>query len=131
MPTVLVVDDDRSVRHQLQTALSDLDRVAVGDAHESLAWLKENTRRLRAAWTSCCREHPGLEVFQQIKTLDNKLPVIFITAGGSSETAIRAMQLGAYDFLVKPLKLSAVEGSGGQGPRNPPADERARRDPQG
>ena len=108
MPTVLVVDDDRSVRHQLQAAIDDLDLIAVGDANEGVSWLKENSADC-VLLDIMLPGMSGLEVFQQIKTLDNKLPVIFITAGSSSETAIRAMQLGAYDFLVKPLKLSAVK----------------------
>ncbi len=108
MQTVLVVDDDRSIRHQLQAALSQLDLVAVGDAQDGLRWLKENSADC-VLLDIVLPGTSGLEVFQQIKTLDNKLPVIFITAGGSSETAIRAMQLGAYDFLVKPLKLPVVK----------------------
>ncbi len=107
MPTVLVVDDDRSIRHQLQTTLSDLNLVAVGSANEGLAWLKDN-RADCVLLDIMLPGTSGLDVFQQIKVLDNKLPVIFITAGGSSETTIRAMQLGAYDYLVKPLNLPAV-----------------------
>ncbi|MCA9070326.1 MAG: sigma-54-dependent Fis family transcriptional regulator, partial [Planctomycetaceae bacterium] len=108
MPTVLVVDDDRSIRHQLETALNHLDLVTVGDATEGIEWLKEN-RADCVLLDIMLPGTSGLEVFQRIKTLDNKLPVIFITAGSSSETTIKAMQLGAYDYLVKPLNLPAVE----------------------
>lgn len=108
MPTVLVVDDDRSIRHQLETTLNHLDLVTMGDATEGIEWLKEN-RADCVLLDIMLPGTSGLEVFQQIKTLDNKLPVIFITAGGSSETTIKAMQLGAYDYLVKPLNLPAVE----------------------
>jgi DNA-binding NtrC family response regulator len=37
--------------------------------------------------------------------LDSKLPVIFITAGGDSDTAIEAMKLGAFDYVLKPLDV--------------------------
>jgi DNA-binding NtrC family response regulator len=47
----------------------------------------------------------GLEVFRQIQQLDSKLPVIFITAGGDSDTAIEAMKLGAFDYVLKPLDV--------------------------
>ena len=94
MPTVLVVDDDRSIRHQLETALNHLDLVTVGDATEGIEWLKEN-RADCVLLDIMLPGTSGLEVFQRIKTLDNKLPVIFITAGSSSETTIKAMQLGA------------------------------------
>ena len=107
MATVLVVDDDRSIRHQLQSALKDLELVAVADAGEGLSWLKDH-RADCVLLDIILPGQSGLEVFQQIRMLDNKLPVIFITAGASSETAIQAMQLGAYDYLVKPLNLPGV-----------------------
>ena len=47
----------------------------------------------------------GLSVFRRIQAVDRRLPVIFITAGAGSDTAIEAMQLGAYDYLAKPLDL--------------------------
>jgi len=39
----------------------------------------------------------GLDVFQKICDIDRKLPIIFITAGSDSSTAIRAMQLAGFD----------------------------------
>jgi two-component system nitrogen regulation response regulator GlnG len=53
-------------------------------------------------------ETSGLEVFESIRHIDGKLPVIFITALASSETAIKAMTLGAFDYLLKPLDLARV-----------------------
>ena len=50
----------------------------------------------------------GIELFRKIRTIDNTLPVIFVTASGSSNTAIEAMQLGALDYLVKPLHVAEV-----------------------
>jgi two-component system nitrogen regulation response regulator GlnG len=44
----------------------------------------------------------GLEAFRQIHAHDPKIPVIFITGRGTAETAIEAMRLGAYEYLVKP-----------------------------
>ena len=50
-------------------------------------------------------EGSGLEAVEKIQALDPKLPIIFITAGGTSDTTIEAMKLGAYDYLLKPLDL--------------------------
>jgi two-component system nitrogen regulation response regulator GlnG len=47
-------------------------------------------------------------VFDKIRALDPKLPVIFITSLDSSETAIKAMTLGAFDYLLKPLDVSRI-----------------------
>ncbi len=53
-------------------------------------------------------DQDGLEVFRQIKSLDAQLPVIVMTGGRDSQTAIRAMQLGALDYLLKPLDVRSL-----------------------
>lgn len=50
----------------------------------------------------------GLHAMAEIREIDTKIPVIFITAGGESDTAIEAMKLGAYDYLMKPLDRDQV-----------------------
>ena len=45
----------------------------------------------------------GLEACTLIRQIDARLPVILITAHGTTETAIEAMKLGAFDYLLKPL----------------------------
>jgi two-component system nitrogen regulation response regulator GlnG len=50
-------------------------------------------------------EMSGLEAAKRIRSIDPKLPVVFITSCGDSETAIEAMKLGAYDLVLKPLDL--------------------------
>jgi len=49
-----------------------------------------------------------LDVFRQIHQHDARLPVIFITGRGTTETAIEATKLGALDYLFKPLELDAL-----------------------
>src|SRR5439155_12641665 len=43
------------------------------------------------------------ETFHRLHQLDARTPVIFITGYGTTETAIEAMKLGAYDYLIKPV----------------------------
>src|SRR5207342_3006141 len=50
----------------------------------------------------------GLELFARIRALDPRRPVIFITAHGTTETAIEAMKQGAFDYLVKPVDLDRL-----------------------
>lgn len=47
----------------------------------------------------------GLEVYQAIRQIDARIPVIFITASKTAGEAIEAMRQGAYDYLFKPLDL--------------------------
>ena len=47
----------------------------------------------------------GLETLRRIRQLDSKLLVILMTAYGTTQTAIEAMKLGAYDYLLKPFDI--------------------------
>src|SRR6266404_7185307 len=53
-------------------------------------------------------DQSGLEVFQQIRKIDARIPVIFITMAKAAEAAIEAMKQGAYDYLFKPLDLDQL-----------------------
>ncbi len=48
-------------------------------------------------------DQSGLEVYQQIRRMDARIPVIFITIAKGADAAIEAMKQGAYDYLCKPL----------------------------
>src|SRR5271166_3184865 len=48
-------------------------------------------------------DQSGLEVLKQIRAIDARIPVIFVTLSRSAESAIEAMRQGAYDYLLKPL----------------------------
>jgi two-component system nitrogen regulation response regulator GlnG len=48
-------------------------------------------------------DQSGLEVYQQIRRIDARIPVIFVTVAKSADAAIEAMKQGAYDYLCKPI----------------------------
>src|SRR6266699_2606739 len=50
-------------------------------------------------------DQSGLEVYQQIRQIDARIPVIFVTLAKTADAAIEAMKEGAYDYLFKPLDL--------------------------
>ncbi len=50
----------------------------------------------------------GLEAFRTIRAITPKCPVLFITAHGTSETALEAMKEGAFDYLIKPVDLNRL-----------------------
>jgi two-component system nitrogen regulation response regulator GlnG len=110
MPGVLVIDDDRSVVLLIRAACKQIDTtvVAAESADEGLALLKKNhpdvlLLDIMLPGTS------GIDLFDKIRKYDERVPVIFITAGGESDTAIEAMKLGALDFLLKPLDVNRVK----------------------
>jgi two-component system nitrogen regulation response regulator GlnG len=51
----------------------------------------------------------GLEVYQRIRQIDARIPVIFITQTTSTDSAIEAMRRGAFEYLFKPLDLDRLE----------------------
>jgi DNA-binding NtrC family response regulator len=59
-------------------------------------------------------DQSGLEVYQQIRRLDARIPVIFVTMVKGADGAIEAMKQGAYDYLFKPLDLNQLRRVVGQ-----------------
>jgi two-component system nitrogen regulation response regulator GlnG len=53
-------------------------------------------------------DQSGLEVYQQIRQIDARIPVIFVTTAKGADAAIEAMKQGAYDYLFKPLDLNQL-----------------------
>jgi two-component system nitrogen regulation response regulator GlnG len=104
-----VIDDDRSVRHLIAKAFeeTDVEVAPAATADEGLRLLSDLTPDA-VLLDILLPECSGLDVFEQIREVDNKLPVIFITSLSSSETAIKAMTLGAFDYLVKPLDVARI-----------------------
>ena len=53
-------------------------------------------------------DRSGLDLFREIHARDPRRPVVFITAHGTTDTAIEAMKGGAFDYLVKPVDLERL-----------------------
>src|SRR2546425_12043607 len=51
----------------------------------------------------------GLETLRRIRQMDSRLLVILMTAYGTTQTAIEAMKLGAYDYLLKPFDVPKLK----------------------
>ena len=92
MPRILVIDDDRSVRHLISKAFEDTDVevLSAATAEEGMRLLGESSMDA-VLLDILLPETSGLDLFESIRRVDAKLPVIFITSLASSETAIKAM----------------------------------------
>jgi len=107
--TVLIVDDNATNREILrrQTAAWRMRGSVAPDGPAALAEL----RRAEAAADPYrlvlldmqMPDMDGLEVLEKIKEKDPSIEVVMITATKTVETAVKAMKLGAYDYLVKPV----------------------------
>ncbi len=101
--TVLIVDDEAAIRESLQTLLEmegyQVESAASGE--ECLARIAERPFDL-VLLDFALPERNGLEVLHDIRDRDPDLPVIMVTAYGTVENAVRAMQTGATNFIQKP-----------------------------
>lgn len=109
MKKVLVIDDDLSVCQSLAKALSS-DNLQIFEATnvtDGLARLQEQSPDV-VLMDVVLPEVSGLELFEQIRKYDRRLPVVFLSSETDSTAAIQAMQLGAFDYMSKPLDLTAL-----------------------
>jgi two-component system nitrogen regulation response regulator GlnG len=109
VPKLLVIDDEPSILHFFRRAFSDVDwqLETAATAQEGL----DKTAQLQPAVIVLdinLAGESGLDLFRKIKSIDSRIPVIFITGHGTTATAIEAMQLGAYEYLLKPLELQEL-----------------------
>ncbi|WP_425613469.1 sigma-54-dependent transcriptional regulator [Anatilimnocola sp. NA78] len=109
MPTLLVVDDEPSILHFFRRAFpaGEVNLVTASSAFEGLEQVQSAGPDVIILDVDLAGQS-GLELFRRIKELDSRVPVIFITGHGTTATAIEAMQLGAYEYLLKPLELDQL-----------------------
>ena len=101
--TVYIVDDDEAVLDSLSGLLSSMDYITApfSSAREFLEHYK--AERLGCLLLDLrMPEMTGLELLKQLRDNQSTLPVIIITAYGDIPSAVRAMQLGAYDQAAWP-----------------------------
>lgn len=104
MPRLLIVDDEPNIRFSIEQVFAEDDIEVLGaeTAEEAVEMATAGPPDV-ILLDLRLGNHSGLEVFDELRRLDPKSLVIFITGHGTTETAIEAMKRGAYDYLVKPL----------------------------
>ncbi len=101
--SVLIIDDEAAIRESLQTLLEieGYEVETATDGAEGLARLAERPFDL-VLLDFALPERNGVEILQEIRERDAELAVIMITAYGTVENAVNAMQAGATNFIQKP-----------------------------
>jgi len=108
MPSILVVDDDRTILLLAQRTLSPIaDVVTALSAEAGIAAVRAGQFDV-VLLDIQLPDRSGLAAYCEIREIDSKLPVIFMTVEAASSTAIEAMQLGAFDYLAKPLAVDPL-----------------------
>ncbi len=110
MDSILVVDDELSMREFLQIMLKKenyaVDTAASGE--EALEKIEINPYDLILCDIMMPRIN-GMEVLRRARQLNPEIMVIMITAFASTETAVEAMKLGAYDYITKPFQVDEIK----------------------
>lgn len=106
MATLLIIDDEPNLLYSLQSGL-ETEELSVATAKSARQGLALIPKLMPDAVIVDVRlpDMSGLELFERIKALDPRLPVVIITAYASTETAIEAMKRGAFEYMLKPVDL--------------------------
>src|SRR6266851_4500724 len=107
--TVLVADDDASIRSLLKQLLADegyavLEAATGGEVVEQV---KDSSPDL-VIMDVRMPELDGIEALQKVKISSPHTAVLIMTAFGTSNAAIKAMELGAFDYVTKPFELDKI-----------------------
>src|SRR5271166_197980 len=111
MAHLLLIDDDldllpEKVRHVFPSPAHRVEVACTG---------AEGLKRVAAAPPDVILldlrlpDQNGLEVLKQIRSIDARIPVVFVTLSRSADSAIESMRHGPYDYLLKPLDLHRLQ----------------------
>src|SRR5207245_10911792 len=110
MSTLLIIDDELSALNKLGQIFREhgFTVLTAPSATEGLKLLAQQRPDV-VLLDIGLPDQSGFETFQSIHARDDRIPVIFITGEGTSDTASDALKMGAQDYLVKPLHLQQLE----------------------
>src|SRR5262245_53147713 len=109
MAHVLLVDDEPVfIPEQVRQALPEHQLTVVTTGIEGLASIRASRPDV-VLLDLGLPDRSGLEVYEEIRAVDARLPVIFVTVAKSADTAIEAMKRGAFNYIYKPINLVQLE----------------------
>jgi two-component system nitrogen regulation response regulator GlnG len=110
MPSLLVIDDKASILQAFRRAFRDpeVTLYTASSGGEGLELVVRHGPDV-VILDVYLPDLSGLEVFRRIRQHSARIPVILITGHGTTETAIEAMKLGAFDYLLKPLDVEQLQ----------------------
>jgi DNA-binding NtrC family response regulator len=107
---LLIVDDDRDFRDTLVARFSKSGFQVAQAASGEEAIDQCNRRQFHVAIVDMVMPGlSGIELLERLRTSHPECEVIMLTGQGTVETAVRAMKLGAHDYVTKPFPLSELE----------------------
>jgi two-component system NtrC family response regulator len=113
-PTLLIVDDDESIRSQLKwTLLNDFEIVEADDRPSALKAFAERKPELALLDLGLPpqpgKPDEGFALISDLRAKDDGVKLIVISGQGEKENAVRAIGEGAYDFFCKPVNVEELK----------------------
>jgi DNA-binding NtrC family response regulator len=110
---VLIVDDEKSIRDVLTKVLAQRGFAVISapSGADALRELQSGRFGLMLLDVKMPPGPNGVELLPQALDLDPELPIIMLTGVSDLTTAARCMQLGAREYLTKPIDLQALNGA--------------------
>jgi DNA-binding NtrC family response regulator len=106
---ILVIDDEPGVRESLKMALkSDYTVLTASSAEEGLQLMEEAGPDL-VLLDIIMPGTDGLTALERIRALNDRVPVLMLTASQTRNTAFQAGRLGAYDYIIKPFQIDELK----------------------
>jgi nitrogen regulation protein NR(I) len=107
--TILIIDDDDQLRTSFHRLLTEenYEVVSAASGERGLQLIKEKIPDL-VILDMRLPGMSGMEVFEEIHHIEPKLPVVIMTAYGTTETAIKATKMGAFDYILKPFDIPDI-----------------------
>jgi len=110
MEKILIIDDDESMRDTLKLYLADSDyEIFLAESGTEGINILEQERPDLVISDVIMPEVGGLDVLMKSKKIDQNINVIMLTAFDDMESTIKAIQLGAYDYLSKPIEQERLK----------------------
>ena len=101
---VLVVDDEQGARDALQVILEDdYEVTTAAGGHEAIAYCQGSHYDL-VFLDVAMPEIDGIKTLKRLRTLDEPMDVVMISASDKAEQAVQSIKLGAYDYITKPFE---------------------------
>ncbi len=106
---ILVVDDEHLIRWSLEQSLKKqgYDVITAASGEDAIRLVQEDAPELMLLDIQL-PGMDGLQVLEKAKEIDSEILIIMVTALGVLETAVKAMRLGAYDYINKPFNLDEL-----------------------
>jgi two-component system nitrogen regulation response regulator GlnG len=110
MAKILIADDETNLLYSLRLGLrsEEIEVVTVSSGREAIQRV-QSERPDTVVLDVRLPDMNGLDVFNAIREIDPKLPVIIFTAFAATDTAIEAMKRGAFEYLTKPVDLNQLQ----------------------